>query len=241
MIRHAHIFMAALLAWLLAAPVPGQAGYRQIWATDVLRQRAPLAYLHDAPIRQALYRPAPLPLRAAGGLERLPRRLRPARLRHRPPIPRLRQPVRQRPPARHLRPLRDDPLRAAMPQAGSYRDDLRAPAMGTRNIIRVASPYGNAYRRPAFRPRRKLPPAFRPPRTPPRQATTPQRGLPAPAARRIAPSQALRKVLRVIPGSMGLGVELLPGVPPVYAVKLKTGSRIRRVLVDAVSGRVLDR
>ncbi len=239
MTRHAHIFMAALFAWLLAAPVPGQAGYRQIWAADILRQRVQLAYRQDVPLTPALHRPAPLPLRTTGGLERLPRRLRPARLR--PPIPRIRQPVRQRPPVRHQRPVREDPLRAAMPQAGSCCDDLRAPAMGTGNIIRIASPYGTAYSRPAFRPRRKLPPAFRPPRNPPRQATTPQRGLPAPPQRRIAPSQALRKVLRVIPGSMGLGVELLPGVPPVYAVKLKTGSRIRRVLVDAVSGRVLDR
>jgi len=87
-------------------------------------------------------------------------------------------------------------------------------------------------RRPRLIPRRKPPPAFRPPRRVPRDGT-------AGKGRRISPSQALRKALRISPGSMGLGVELLPGAPPVYAVKLKTGSRIHRVLVDALSGRVL--
>ena len=87
-------------------------------------------------------------------------------------------------------------------------------------------------RRPRLVPRRKPPPAFRPPRRVPRDGVGRD-------GRRISPSQALRKALRVSPGSMGLGVELLPGAPPVYAVKLKTGSRIHRVLVDALSGRVL--
>ncbi len=87
-------------------------------------------------------------------------------------------------------------------------------------------------RRPRLIPRRKPPPAFRPPRRVPRDGVGRD-------GRRISPSQALRKALRVSPGSMGLGVELLPGAPPVYAVKLKTGSRIHRVLVDALSGRVL--
>ncbi len=87
-------------------------------------------------------------------------------------------------------------------------------------------------RRPRLIPRRKPPPAFRPPRKVPRDGVGRD-------GRRISPSQALRKALRVSPGSMGLGVELLPGAPPVYAVKLKTGSRIHRVLVDALSGRVL--
>ena len=91
-------------------------------------------------------------------------------------------------------------------------------------------------RRPRLIPRRRLPPAYRPPRRPPRQAAPRPR---PPAAGRISPSQALRKVLRRLPGSLGLGVELLPGSPPVYSVKLKTGSRIHRVLVDAISGRVL--
>lgn len=93
----------------------------------------------------------------------------------------------------------------------------------------LQSPYP---RRPRLIPRRKPPPAFRPPRRVPRDGVTRE-------GRRISPSQALRKALRVSPGSMGLGVELLPGAPPVYAVKLKTGSRIHRVLVDALSGRVL--
>ena len=149
-----------------------------------------------------------------------PRRFLPARSR----LPRLRKGHSHRL-SRSLVPMRRFPIGPA------------ARNRPRQEPVRLASPYGNVFHRPAFRPRRKLPPAFRPPRRPPRDPAIP----PPAGSRRIAPSQALRKVLRVIPGSLGLGVELLPGAPPVYAVKLKTGSRIRRVLVDAVSGRVLDR
>ena len=55
----------------------------------------------------------------------------------------------------------------------------------------------------------------------------------------IAPSMALRLALRYSPGSQGLDVTLMEGGRPVYAVKLKTGNRVHRVLVDARSGQVL--
>ena len=55
----------------------------------------------------------------------------------------------------------------------------------------------------------------------------------------IAPSMALRLALRYSPGSKGLDVTLMDGGRPVYAVKLKTGNRVHRVLVDARSGQIL--
>ncbi len=55
----------------------------------------------------------------------------------------------------------------------------------------------------------------------------------------ITPSAALQAALGYAPGSQGLGVRLLQGSRLVYAVKLKSGNRIRRVLVDAQTGRVL--
>ncbi len=55
----------------------------------------------------------------------------------------------------------------------------------------------------------------------------------------IPPSEALQAALGYAPGSQGLGVRLLQGSRLVYAVKLKSGNRIRRVLVDARTGRVL--
>jgi len=55
----------------------------------------------------------------------------------------------------------------------------------------------------------------------------------------IAPSMALSLALRYSPGSKGLDVTLMEGGRPVYAVKLKTGNRVHRVLVDARTGQVL--
>jgi uncharacterized membrane protein YkoI len=55
----------------------------------------------------------------------------------------------------------------------------------------------------------------------------------------IAPSMALRLALRYSPGSQGLDVTLMQGGRPVYAVKLKTGNRVHRVLVDARTGQVV--
>ncbi len=57
--------------------------------------------------------------------------------------------------------------------------------------------------------------------------------------RMIPPSAALQAALRFAPGSQGLGVRLLQGPRLVYAVKVKSGNRIRRILVDARTGRVL--
>ncbi len=128
--------------------------------------------------------------------------------------------------------------------AGAALGEARAPQVEAGTSLLHPAQYLNmpSPRRPRLIPRRRLPPAYRPPRRPPPRAVPrqPRQVAPRPApAGRISPSQALRKVLRRLPGSLGLGVELLPGSPPVYSVKLKTGSRIHRVLVDAISGRVL--
>ena len=88
---------------------------------------------------------------------------------------------------------------------------------------------------PRLRVPRRPPPGLR--ASPPRRAPRP----PATARPRIAPSTALQMALQQLPGSLGLGVELLPGPRPVYSVKLKTGNRIHRVLVDAMNGRILNR
>lgn len=55
----------------------------------------------------------------------------------------------------------------------------------------------------------------------------------------IPPSVALRVALSYSPGSQGLGVDLLQGRRLVYAVKLKTGNRVHRVLVDALTGQIV--
>jgi uncharacterized membrane protein YkoI len=55
----------------------------------------------------------------------------------------------------------------------------------------------------------------------------------------IAPSMALSLALRYSPGSQGLGVTLKQGGRPVYAVKLKTGNRVHRVMVDARTGQIV--
>ncbi len=55
----------------------------------------------------------------------------------------------------------------------------------------------------------------------------------------IAPSMALRIALGYSPGSQGLDVTLVQGGRPMYAVKLKTGNRVHRVLVDAQTGQIL--
>jgi uncharacterized membrane protein YkoI len=55
----------------------------------------------------------------------------------------------------------------------------------------------------------------------------------------IPPSVALRLALSYSPGSQGLGVDLVKGRRPMYAVKLKTGNRVHRVLVDAETGQIV--
>jgi hypothetical protein len=55
----------------------------------------------------------------------------------------------------------------------------------------------------------------------------------------IGRSMALRLALSYSPGSQGLGVDLVDGRRIMYAVKLKTGNRVHRVLVDARTGQIL--
>ncbi len=56
----------------------------------------------------------------------------------------------------------------------------------------------------------------------------------------IPPSVALRLALSYSPGSQGLGVDLVNGRRPMYAVKLKTGNRVHLVLIDAETGQVVE-
>ena len=94
-----------------------------------------------------------------------------------------------------------------------------------------------------MRPRPSRPPRLRPPSRPrrayapplPRRTRTPGRR----AAVTVRPSEALRLAQRRWPDSVGLSVRLLGDDPPVYVVKLRTRSRVVRVLVDARSGRVM--
>ncbi len=55
----------------------------------------------------------------------------------------------------------------------------------------------------------------------------------------IPQSVALQNALRYASGGQGLGISLSGGSRPVYVVKVKKGSRIFRVRVDARNGRVL--
>jgi hypothetical protein len=133
----------------------------------------------------------------------------------------------------------------ALPARGHDVHDVGAPHLLFRPeaepllpapLPRLLPAVVTARKLPSFR---RPPPRARPPRPrllPPRLRKPPPRG-----QERIAPSDALRLAIRHNPGSMGLGVELLPGPRPVYAVKLKAGNRILRILVDAVTGRILDR
>ena len=131
------------------------------------------------------------------------------------------------------------------PRVAAPRRFHRPPAVRhglARKKMMLAQQGYPSLRRPRLIPRRRLPPVFRPPSRVPR-AESRRRDEQRKAAR-LSPSQALRIALRASPGSLGLGVDLLPpraGRPPVYAVKLKTGSRIHRILVNAVDGRVIRR
>ena len=55
----------------------------------------------------------------------------------------------------------------------------------------------------------------------------------------IGPTEALTQALSVVPGGKALGVKLLKGQNPVYAVKMRVGGQVRRVLVDARTGRIV--
>jgi hypothetical protein len=56
----------------------------------------------------------------------------------------------------------------------------------------------------------------------------------------IGPTEALTQALSAVPGGKALGVKLLKGQNPVYAVKMRVGGQVRRVLVDARTGQILD-
>ena len=256
MTRVAGICAALLAAVLLALPIKAQAGFAGLRPAPILHQKvqgdstigaAPA--LHVDPDK-AVIRPAGMRGRFFIARRARPRpalrpRIAPPR---KPRLTRAARPPRRLPSraaAAHNRILRAPaPLsvHARLPVPRPLRTHTRAENPGPLTIL--AASYGGP-RRPLFRPRRRLPPVFRPPRKRPGYKRPGPRPSPPPprtgSARRIPPSQALRTVLRINPGSMGLGVELLPGGHPVYAVKLKTGSRIQRILVDAISGRLLDR
>ncbi len=111
---------------------------------------------------------------------------------------------------------------------------VAAPSGPHASFVQFAqqSPYLPPPRAPGMRPRPTLPPAMRAVRRPR-----------PPAARRggvrIKPSEALRVAQRRWPRSTALSVRLLQRPAPVYAVKLKAGSRVLLVMVDAYTGRVL--
>ncbi|MDP9137208.1 MAG: PepSY domain-containing protein [Pseudomonadota bacterium] len=55
----------------------------------------------------------------------------------------------------------------------------------------------------------------------------------------IPESTALAQVLAAYPGGKALRVRLLPGPPPVYAVRLRVDGQVLLVRVDAQSGQIL--
>jgi hypothetical protein len=57
--------------------------------------------------------------------------------------------------------------------------------------------------------------------------------------RLIGPTEAVNQALAAVPDGKPLGVKLLKGPSPVYAVKLRVRGRVRRILVDARTAQVL--
>jgi hypothetical protein len=55
----------------------------------------------------------------------------------------------------------------------------------------------------------------------------------------IGQTEALTQALTVVPGGTPLSVKLLKGPNPVYAVKLRVGGQVRRILVDARTAQIL--
>jgi hypothetical protein len=55
----------------------------------------------------------------------------------------------------------------------------------------------------------------------------------------IGPTEALTQALAAVPDGKALGVKLLKGPNPVYAVKLRVRGRVRRILVDARTAQVV--
>ena len=55
----------------------------------------------------------------------------------------------------------------------------------------------------------------------------------------IGPTEALNQAMTYVPGGRALGVKLLKGATPMYAVKMRVDGRVIRVLVDARTAQVL--
>jgi uncharacterized membrane protein YkoI len=55
----------------------------------------------------------------------------------------------------------------------------------------------------------------------------------------IGPTEALTQALAAVPDGKALGVKLLKGPNPVYAVKLRVRGRVRRILVDARTAQIV--
>jgi len=55
----------------------------------------------------------------------------------------------------------------------------------------------------------------------------------------IGETEALTSALAAVPGGKPLGVKLLKGQTPMYAVKLRVRGKVRRILVDARTAQVL--
>jgi uncharacterized membrane protein YkoI len=55
----------------------------------------------------------------------------------------------------------------------------------------------------------------------------------------IPQSEAVTQALAAYPEATPLGVKLLPGPPPVYAVKLRVDGQVFRVHIDAQSAQIL--
>ena len=55
----------------------------------------------------------------------------------------------------------------------------------------------------------------------------------------IPESMAVGVAMQMLPESKPLGVRLLSGARPVYAVKLRSQGQVQRVLVDALTGEVI--
>ena len=73
-----------------------------------------------------------------------------------------------------------------------------------------------------------------------RQQAEPQPGGPEQGFQQFIPeSTAVGVAMQILPDSKPLGVRLLSGDRPVYAVKLRSQGQVQRVLVDALTGEVI--
>lgn len=105
----------------------------------------------------------------------------------------------------------------------------KSPDLRQRVLPRRPRVEGRQLQRPRARPRIRRP-------LPPRQGVAPR---PAARAPVLGASSALNRVLRQYPDSKPLGVRLLPGRKPVYAVRVRRGNRVIIKRIDARTGREL--